>query len=274
VAFSPDGKKLAVGGGEHFCTSETPDYTVRLWDAVTGQELHRLRGHGLAVEALAFSPDSRLLASASGDALIRLWELDTGREIRQFRGHQGTVYAVAFAPSGGVLASASVDKTIRLWEVSSGKELRRFGERQGGLYGFRRLAWSADGRVLASALVCGDAVHLWDAATGKVLCCLNGVDGEVNALAISPDGRAVAAGGGVYLGKGAPRICLWDVATGRETRQLTDDFLETECLVFSPDGKVLTAGDRGDGDQTIHQSTNGTWPRAGWSAASAATRGA
>src|SRR5262249_51515247 len=73
VAVRPDGRQLATAG---------TDRTVRLWDAVTGQEVRTLRGHGDQVLGVAYSPDGRRLASASNDQTVRLWDVTTGEPVR------------------------------------------------------------------------------------------------------------------------------------------------------------------------------------------------
>src|SRR5262249_37094711 len=74
-----------------------------------------LTGHTATVDAVAFSPDGRTVASGSVDHSVRLWETATGQEVRCFEGHAEDVKGVAFAPNGRVLASAGVDGVVLLW---------------------------------------------------------------------------------------------------------------------------------------------------------------
>src|SRR5713226_4368268 len=77
------------------------------------------------VFSVAFSPDGKILASASWDGSIRLWDVASGKELRQCTGHSGTFKAWAFWSDAQMLVSAGKDREIRIWQTATGKELRR-----------------------------------------------------------------------------------------------------------------------------------------------------
>jgi hypothetical protein len=124
-------------------------------------EVRTLSGHGGGVLSVASSADGKTLASGSNDKTIKLWDVASGKEVRTFSGHQRAVRSVAWSGDGKTLASGSEDGTIKLWDVASGKELTTLRGRKdlrtlGGQEDWvNSVAWSGDGKTLASASIHG-----------------------------------------------------------------------------------------------------------------------
>jgi WD40 repeat protein len=94
--------------------NSTSEKTIRLQDTASGLLLYTLDGHGIIINALAFSWDCKRLASASDDKAIRIWDTPSGALLQTLKGHVSTVNLIAFSPDGKQLASASGDMTVKL----------------------------------------------------------------------------------------------------------------------------------------------------------------
>jgi RNA polymerase sigma factor (sigma-70 family) len=235
VAFAPDGKALAAGGGDH----------LYLWRLATEQLRFTLKGHGgNTVSSVAFSPDGKLVGVGAWD--MKVWSADTGEEVA-FLGRQdmGRSWPVAFAPDGKTLATG-YGPAVKLWDVATWQERASLAGHTREVNG---LAFARDGKTLATAGSDG-TVKLWDFATGKERTTLKLPKAAVNnvafSVAFSPDGKTLAVGTGGFRVPG--EVVLWDVASAKVRTVLKGHELQVTSVAFSPDGKTLASGSY---DQTV-----------------------
>jgi WD40 repeat protein len=236
LAFSPDGKTLAVPG-----TRGPSDYTVQLWDVSEAQprQTAEARGHTSSVIALAFGADGKTLASGGADNSVRVWDVAAGalRERVPLRGHTGPLSDVAFAPNRPLLATNGEDGTTRLWDLSGGR-VREHAALPGG---WGQLAFTPDGKTLASGSG-NSPLRLWDVSgvAPKERATLPGHSHGPFGLALSGDGRVLATG------SVTPILRLWGLGGPRPREWLTlpNDKQNTgvSSVALSPDGRLLVTG--------------------------------
>src|SRR5262249_8172785 len=144
-----------------------------------------LHGHRGKVSQLAFLADHRL-CSVSEDGTGRTWETDPQVTLPVLRGHTSYVYPVAFSPDGQWIASGSwlPDGTVRLWDALTGEPCATL---QLGNH-VRTLAFSPDGTWLVTGRDKDDRLQIWDVATASLRKTIQGPDGTLAAVAVSPDG--------------------------------------------------------------------------------------
>ena len=183
LAFSPDGKTLASGGGGNG--------TIRLWEVETRKMVDELIPLTLPTKALRFTPDGKTLISV-GRRATSLWNVETREEFGRLK--QGASNATALSPDGRVLASA--DRKVHLWDVRKQKLIR---SSSANVYP-NVLAFSPDGKFLASGhgalgFTRDSAVQIWDVETLELVAELVGHTGRVSSVAFSSDGKWLASSG-------------------------------------------------------------------------------
>jgi WD40 repeat protein/serine/threonine protein kinase len=229
LAFSPDGKRLAVGsaGPARFgAVHAVSPARVSICDAASGQILRTLAGHTGYFSTLSFSPDGKWLA-VGHDALVKIWDAGTGREALVLKNQGRSVLGVAFSPDGKRLAATSRE-AVRVWDAETGEELLCLRGHAGTV---NTVAFSPDGKRLASGSS-DQMIKLWDVATGRLAFTLRGHTSSIWSVAFSPDGKQLVSG------DDEGTVKLWDATTNPEALLLEGSL----SIAFSPDGKRLASG--------------------------------
>lgn len=240
VAFSPDGRFLAAGGGHAQQGGE-----VRIWQVADHRLEATIRGHGDTIQALAFSPDGKILATASYDKDIKLWDVRSGLELRTLRDHIDAVYALAFTPDGDRLLSGSADRSVKIWNTETGERLYTLSD---PIDGVNSISIHPSGtRVTAGGY--DRTIRVWELGEddGKLLNVLIAHQSPILRITYSPDGRKIVT-------TAADRtIKVFDAETLDELTTLDAQSDWVMSLDYSPDGRHLAAG-RFDGSLSIYDS--------------------
>jgi WD40 repeat protein len=184
----------------------------------SGRARRTCAGHEDAVRSITFHPDGRTLASASFDKTVRIWDAETGKAVGDPLELEGTgPNCVVISPDGKALAAntswdgAQAESNIVLWDWTSRRELAVL---RGSAYGILSLAFSPDGKYLASGggqYGQASEVKLWQIAAGKSIADLKGHRLWVESVRFSPDGKTLATAGGI---EGEPgELKLWELRT-------------------------------------------------------------
>jgi WD40 repeat protein/serine/threonine protein kinase len=220
VAFSPDGRRLASSssylGGFGGTSDPGEPGEVKVWDAATGEELRSLKGHRRFVNAVAFGPDGKRLATLGRDNAVKVWDTQTGQELMTLKVGSSVFGSLAFSPDGTRLAGSNSRPAGRTFPNTAGD------------------------------------VTVWDAHTGNVLLSLRGHTTGVESITFSPDGKRLVSASGTRFRAQTGELKVWDTESGQELLTIQGAGFH-DCVSFSPDGHRL-ASDIG-GRVTIFDAT-------------------
>jgi WD40 repeat protein len=249
LCLSPDGQTVA------FAVTRLSE-AVGLWDTSTGKQRTTLEGDLAAARDLAFTRDSRTLATAwaedyAAQGTISLWDAATGKRLRRFPIPERAAGSLQFAPDGRTLATNNAGPRVYLWDTATGQP-RWQREAHDGYW--ISLAFTPDGQTLVSG--CNDGtIRVWDAATGRQLRELPGHRWNVGTVAVLPDGQTLLSSGGDGV------IRLQDLTTGKQLRRfvidqepekLTEPGCHISSLGLAADGRTAASFSYRDGSPLFH----------------------
>ena len=239
AAFSPDRSSVAVA------INRRGDYSVRINDRKTGEELTTLTGPTLPIRDVAFGPKS-WVAAGSADGSVTVWDASKG-QTRWSDKNGGMVNAVAFSPSGKYLAAVKSHGGLAVWDAESGKQVLKSQDRNSWA---RSVTFSPDGEMVAAGFADG-TVRLRNVESGEELPPLKGHGGGAYDVSFSDDGRLLAVTGG----NGS--ISIWHVKEHKLLHRLDRENWKTGKAAFAPGGERLAFGST-DGSVRLYDWKSGT----------------
>jgi WD40 repeat protein len=225
AVFSADSKVLAT-------LNLTGAITVHDLISQSSRVLYQPRSAVERANCLAFSPDSNTLAIGRSDGQIGLWDVDTGQNQQMMDSHTNFIVSLAFSPVSSTLVFSSGDRSVRLWDLANGQQRLLFRDQMSTV---TVLAFSPGGQFLAMGNHVSPTIRLWDIRAGRERMPLQGLSGNLIAVAVNDDASTLAAAGFNGL------VRFWDLQTLKiASTQLRHP--RVCSLAFAPDGHTLATG--------------------------------
>lgn len=244
LAFSPDGEILASGGQRQYrLVNPDTSQNLKVWDVVTGKEIVTLLGQTHGVTCVAFSADGNTLASGSGDGTVKLrlrdqqWKTRATLKPPTRKTAEEGVVTLGFHPHEGWLATGCTGGVIEVWDTTTLRLRRKLRVHQADDNGcFVEI--SPSGKTLATSTPEG-VVQFWDTESFRVRGSFEASTKGLWHMALSPDGKLLAAAGGPWDQPGS--VILWHPPNHKRAAVLKGHTMAVSGLATSSDGKLLAS---------------------------------
>lgn len=232
VAFTPDGKGLAIGEWQKAISSGSNEYALKLYDLHNQSEQSLFQApSGTNFSHIVFSTKLQYVILGGADQIVTLRDMKSGSEIMALKGHKAPISMILLSPVGDKLVTADMESIVKIWDLATGQERLTLKPPRWIRHG----SFSPDGRWLATADE-SRQVRLWDTNTGHELAPLTSDVEILSSPAFFPDGRRM------LTASMNGSLQVWDLNDRQVVATLTGHSGYTQTISFSPNGQCFATG--------------------------------